>query len=151
MPAPPTICSVLGAIPPSPSSRFVNYVGCYPTSKFIIMEIYLSPQCESLTGSLGRGFGYYIRSTKKGRYYSQRSKHSVPPDGHWRFILTCAELAHANLHVIDVKASCDELADALWDAHHFNASEHVCDNFDHIGKKTYDARDIINLKYTFGL
>ena len=115
------------------------------------MEIYLSPQCESLTGSLGHGFGYYIRKRKNGYFAQRSSKGYVPHDGHWKFILTCAELAHANLHVIDVKASCDELADALYDAHHFIASEHVCDNFDHIGKKTYDARDIINLKYTFGL
>ena len=115
------------------------------------MEILLSKQCESLTGSLGRGFGYYIRSTKKGRYFGQRSKHSVPPDGHWRFIVACAQLAQNRLHIADVKVNWSELQSALWEAKHFVASEQVEQNYIRIGKKTYDARDILNLKITFGL
>jgi hypothetical protein len=35
------------------------------------MQIILSQQCESLTGSLGKGFGYYITKSKKG-YFSKR-------------------------------------------------------------------------------
>ena len=60
------------------------------------MEIILTKQCEALTGSLGEGFGYYIRRAphKDGsvRFFSQRSKWDVPPDGHLRFIFACADL-----------------------------------------------------------
>ncbi len=108
------------------------------------MEIILSKQCESLTGSLGRGFGYYIRSTKKGRYFGQRSKHSVPPEGHWRFILTCAQLAQNKLHIADIRVSREELKQAMYEARIFIAMQHL-------RKDLYDARDIINLKITFGL
>ena len=85
------------------------------------MEIILSKQCESLTGSLGRGFGYYIRGFYCKRknvthYYAQRSKHAVPPDGHLRFIFTCAELAQNNLHIADIRVTAGELDDALEEA-----------------------------------
>ena len=56
------------------------------------MKVILSPTCKSLTGSLGRGFGYFIVRRKNG-FFGVRSRHNVPPDGHWRFILACAELA----------------------------------------------------------
>ena len=108
------------------------------------MEVFLANTCESLTGSLGRGFGYYIRSTKKGRYFGQRSKHSVPPDGHWRFILACAELAQMKLHISDIRVSREELKQALYEAHGFVAMQNL-------RKDLYDARDICNLKTTFGL
>ena len=115
------------------------------------MEIILSSTCKSLTGTLGRGFGYYIRSTKKGRFFGQRSKHSVPPDGHWRFILTCAALAQMRLHIADIRIGWKELYDALYEAKGFNASFKVWQNYAYINKVQYDARDILNLKTTFGL
>ena len=108
------------------------------------MEIFLSSNCKSFTGSLGRSFGYYIRSTKKGRFFGQRSKHSVPPDGHWRFILACAQLAQNGLHIADIRVSREELASALREAHHFVAA-------DHLMLVVYHACDIINLKTTFSL
>ena len=85
------------------------------------MEIILSKQCESLTGSLGKGFGYFIvgrwsRTDVKYRFYSQRSKWNVPPDGHLRFILTCAELAQSKLHIADIRVSGWELYLALEEA-----------------------------------
>ena len=107
------------------------------------MEIFLSQQCESLTGSLGHRFGYYIRSSKKGRFFSQRSKHSVPPDGHWRFIVSCAELA-GMLHIADIIVSREELKQALYEAHGFVAMQNL-------RLEIYRAADIINLKTTFGL
>ena len=87
----------------------------------IIMEIILSEQCESLTGSLGRGFGYSIqrRRGQDGKYhfFSQRSKHPpIPIDGHLRFIFTCADLAQIGLHVSDIRVPRKELSDALWEA-----------------------------------
>ena len=107
------------------------------------MEIILTKQCKALTGCIGHRFGYYIRSTKKGRYFGQRSKHSVPPDGHWRFIVACAELA-GMLHIADIIVSREELKQALYEAHYFVAADHLI-------LAVYNARDIINLKTTFGL
>ena len=80
------------------------------------MEVILSKQCESLTGSLGRGFGYHIQRRKNGFFAVRSSKGSVPPDGHWKFILTCAELAQSGLHITDIKVTAGELDDALSEA-----------------------------------
>ena len=107
------------------------------------MEIILSNQCESLTGSLGRGFGYFIVHRGK-RFFSQRSRHSVPADGHWRFILTCAQLAQNKLHIADIRVSREELKQAMYEARIFIAMQHL-------RKDLYDARDILNLKITFSL
>ena len=112
------------------------------------MEIILSRTCKSLTGSLGRSLGYYIRSarSKDGtvRFYGQRSKHTVPPDGHWRFIIACAELAQMSLHISDIQLTRTELESALNEAHAFIAAQNLRLN-------CYHARDILNLKTTFGL
>ena len=67
------------------------------------MEIILSSNCKSFTGSIGRGFGYSIQR-RKNRFFAKRnSKGVVPPDGHWNFIVSCAELAKAGLHISDIK------------------------------------------------
>ena len=109
------------------------------------MQIILSKQCESLTGSLGRGFGYAI--VKRGnRFFAQRGNHnvSVPPDGHWRFIVACAELAQHRLHIADIKVSREEVKKALYEAQCFIAMQNLRKDF-------YNARDILNLKTTFSL
>lgn len=119
------------------------------------MEIILSRTCKSLTGSLGRSLGYYIRSarSKDGtvRFYGQRSKHTVPPDGHWRFIVVCAEMARCKLHIADIKIHWNELYDALYEAYHFAAADRVGWNGRKAKKIFYNASDILNLKTTFGL
>ena len=115
------------------------------------MEVILTQRCKSLTGTIGSRFGYYIRSTKTGRFFSQRSKHNVPPDGHWRFIWTCAELTKINLHIADIKVDWVELSNALLEAHHFFAKRQVCRNGLLGIKTTYNAADVLNLKTTFGL
>jgi len=116
------------------------------------MKIILTEQCKSLTGSLGRGFGYAIVKRKNG-FFSQRSNHKefVPQDGHWRFIAKCAEIAHMGLHIKDIKVDWLELQSALFEAKCFTASEQVRRNYAEKNKTTYDARDILNLKTTFGL
>ena len=107
------------------------------------MKIILSHQCESLTGMLDSGLGYFI--VKRGKsFYSQRSRHYVPEDGHWRFILTCAQLAQNKLHITDIKISREEVKKALYEARCFIAMQNLRKDF-------YDARDILNLKVTFGL
>lgn len=79
------------------------------------MEVILTQRCKSLTGTVGSRFGYFI--VRRGdRFFSQRSRHSVPPDGHWRFIVTCAELSKLNLHIADIKVTAGELDDALEEA-----------------------------------
>ena len=112
------------------------------------MEIILSKQCEALTGSLGKGFGYSIqrRRDHKGRYhfYSQRSKWNVPRDGHLKFIFTCAKLAQMGLHIADIRVKKEELYDALTEANHWIAARSL-------RLPLYNAQDIINLKITFSL
>ena len=109
------------------------------------MEIILSKQCESLTGSLGKGFGYFIqrRRDHEGRYhfYSQRSKWNVPRDGHMRFIFTCAELAQMGLHIADIKVTNRELFEALREA---NLPATAFLNWNN--EETYNASDIINYR-----
>ena len=115
------------------------------------MEIILSKQCESLTGSLGRGFGYHIQRRKNGYFVNRNSKGVIPPDGHWRFILTCAVIAQNKLHIADIKIDWLELQTALYEAKQFIASEIVRRNHVYKCKDLYDARDILNLKTTFSL
>ena len=80
------------------------------------MEIILSKQCESLTGSLGSGFGYHIQRRKNGFFAKRNTKGVVPPDGHLRFILTCADLAQSKLHIADIRVSAKEFRQALREA-----------------------------------
>lgn len=120
------------------------------------MEIILSPQCESLTGTLGRDFGYSIQkrtnNNGKTRFWGVRnSRGYVPFDGHLQFILSCACLAQKRLHIADIKVSWMEVQSALYEARHFVASVQVRRNYADKCKATYNARDIINLKITFGL
>ena len=113
------------------------------------MTIILSKQCESLTGTLGRGYGYCIESrrTKKGSLYhyaKRNSKGPVPPSGHWRFIVLCAQLAQNRLHIADIRVKREELKQALYEAGCFIAMQNL-------RKDIYNARDILNLKTTFSL
>ena len=79
------------------------------------MEVILSKQCLTLVGMLERGLGYSLQQRGK-RFFSQRSKHFVPADGHWRFIVLCAEMARNGLYITDVRVSGYELAEALNEA-----------------------------------
>ena len=115
------------------------------------MEIFVSKQCESISGSLGKGFGYNIQRRKNGFFAKRNPKGIVPPDGHWRFILACATLAHQRLHITDIKIGWLELQKALYEARKYQASEHVRRNYVYKAKVTYNAVDIINLKTLFSL
>jgi len=115
------------------------------------MKIILSNQCESLTGSLGSGFGYHIVKRKNGFFARRDARGKIPRDGYWRFIVACAELAKNGLHIADVQVSWMELIDALYKAGHFVAKYKVRANAIEKGKLVYNAADIINLKITFGL
>ena len=106
--------------------------------------------CTALAGMLNPELGYFITQRPQG-FFSQRSKHGAPPDGHWRFIVLCAELAQNGLYISDIKVDWLELQNALYEAKCFTASEQVRRNYADKCKATYNARDILNLKTTFGL
>lgn len=109
------------------------------------MKIILSKQCESLTGSLGRGFGYHIEHRKNG-FFSKRDQRGNPPcDGHWRFIVTCAQLAQNKLHIADIEVTGFELKIALQEACLFESS--LCVDLDNV----YSAKDVIQFKTERGL
>jgi len=108
------------------------------------MKLFMSQQCESLTGSLGSGFGYHIERRKNGFFSKRNQRGIIPPDGHWRFIVLCAELAQNRLHITDIRVSRDELKTALYEARCFIAMQNL-------RLDTYSARDILNLKTTFSL
>ena len=80
------------------------------------MQLILSKQCESLTGSLGSGYGYAVQKRKSGYYAVRNTKGIVPPDGHLRFILKCAELAQMKLHIVDVQVPGWEIYQAVEEA-----------------------------------
>ena len=115
------------------------------------MKIILSRQCASFTGSVGQGYGYAVRKHRGGFYAFRNSRGSVPPDGHWRFIVACAELAQMKMHIVEIEVNWMELQTALYEAHFWQASEHVGRNYCNKAKATYNARDILNLKTLFGL
>ena len=114
------------------------------------MEIILSKQCESLTGSLGDGFGYFIQGRRghdgKYHYFSQRSKHPpIPPEGHLRFIFACAELAQNGLYIADIRVSGYELKAALQEAALLASA--LCVDVDN----EYSADEVLQFKNERGL
>jgi len=109
------------------------------------MEIILSKQCESLTGSLGRGFGYHIQRRKKGFFAKRDAKGAIPPDGHWRFIVLCAEMAQAKLHISDIRVSGYELKAALYEAVYIASA--LCVDVDN----EYSAAEVLQFKNERGL
>ena len=111
------------------------------------MEAILTEQCLSLTGVLGRGYGYYLQRRGK-RFFAVRMRLNVPPDGHWRFIVLCAELAQNKLYIADIEVDWMELSDALYEASHFETYRLIRYKGVKGVKTTYNAADIIN---TLGL
>ena len=93
---------------------------------------------------LNSSLGYHIEHRKNGFFSKRNQRGIVPPDGHWRMILTCAELAQNKLHIADIRVSREELKQAMYEARIFIAMQHL-------RKDLYDARDILNLKITFSL
>ena len=113
------------------------------------MELITSSNVETISGKIDSYTGYFLRvkCSKSGKrtIYSCRKRGYVPPDGHWRFILMCAEMAHTGLYVSDIVVDGNELYNALLEAHHWVAADNVKP------RMIYHARDIINLKTTFSL
>ena len=72
--------------------------------------------CRSLTGTLGKRFGYSI-CRRGSRFVSQRnSKGFVPKDGHLRFIFACARMAQDHWLAEDIRVRGEELLAAAAEA-----------------------------------
>lgn len=79
------------------------------------MRVILTNMCLNLAGLLEPALGYFL--VKRGdNFYSIRSKWGAPPDGHWRFIVLCAELAQNHLYISDIEVTVGELDEALEEA-----------------------------------
>ncbi len=80
------------------------------------MEIILSENCRSFTGTISRSHGYCIRRVGD-RFFSKRSTNRrTQPDGHWRFIQAIAHMSQNMLVVSDIRLSSFELTEALTEA-----------------------------------
>ena len=118
------------------------------------MEIFLTKQCKALTGSLGKGYGYFIQRRRSYdgsvRFFSQRSKHPpIPADGHLRFIFACAQLAQMKTHITDIRVTRKELSDALWEAGRKQISNIVLGDDDL--PEPLSATDVLTLKEKLNL
>ena len=112
------------------------------------MEIFLTKQCQALTGSLGKGYGYHIQRRKNGFFAKRNSNGEIPADGHLRFIFACADLAQLKTHIADIRVSRGELREALLEAYpddHCALLSHHCDNLPDNLPDFLSATDIIYL------
>ena len=116
----------------------------------LIMEIILSNHVKSLTGSIGRGFGYHIKHRKNGFFGERNSNGFVPSNGHLSFIFTCAELAKMGLHIADVEVSRNEIADALSEAGENSAREYVLKDGQYC-PDLFNAQNVLNLRKILSL
>lgn len=108
------------------------------------MEIFLTSRVMSLTGALDSYTGYCIRQ-RGNRFFSSRiSGGTSPNDGHWRFIVICAELARRGFYIRDIHVPCLELIAALHEAGHHTAAMEV-------RRPMYNAEQILQLKSRFVL
>lgn len=79
------------------------------------MEIILSTCCKSISGLLNKKYGYYIQC-RGGRFFSARkSKGDVPPEGHWQFIVGCAQMSNG-LMIANIRVGGGEMQAALVEA-----------------------------------
>ena len=108
------------------------------------MKIILSNMCTALVGMLKPELGYFLVQ-RGGSFFSQRSRHGAPPDGHLRFIFLCAELAQNHLYISDIQVSRDELVKAVeeagWCISRFTENLHP----------TLTAKEVLTFKQTAGL
>ena len=108
------------------------------------MKVILSNMCLSLVGMLNPELGYHLEHRKNG-FFAVRNNTPAPPDGHWRFIVLCAEMAQNGLHISDIQVSGYELKTALTEAVFLSSALHVdVDN-------EYNAAEVLQFKNELGL
>ena len=105
------------------------------------MEIILSKDCRSFTGTISRSHGYSVRRSGERFFGIRSTRGNVPPDGHWRFILSIAHLAPSNLVVADIRIRGTEIIGALYEAGYpIGALEMVFPG------AVYNASDVLELE-----
>ena len=105
------------------------------------MEIILSKDCRSFTGTISRSHGYSVRRSGDRFFGIRSTRGNVPRDGHWRFILSIAHLAPSNLVVADIRIRGTEIFDALYEADYpFSAMDIVETG------AVYSATDVLELE-----
>ena len=104
------------------------------------MEILITKQCEAITGSLGRGYGYHIQRRKNGFFAKRNSNGAIPTDGHLRFIFACAELAQLKTHIADIRVPSRELCRALWEAGYY----HLASRYPEFASSASESPDILS-------
>ena len=109
------------------------------------MEIILSQRCKSFTGTISRTHGYAIKRTGN-RFFSKRNPgNNVPPGGHWKFIVSCAELAKQGFMLTDIRVSANEIMDAMHEMGHGNYLWRLK------YPETLNAAQVLTLKSELGL
>ena len=108
------------------------------------MQIILSKDCLALQGLICRDYGYFIVKRRKS-FFAQRSRHSVPPYGHLRFILLCAEMARDGLFIKNIRVSGYELKAALTEQGLLASANRVNADYE------YSAAEILDVDTLLGL
>ena len=108
------------------------------------MQIILSKNCLALQGVIGRDYGFHIECRKQN-FYAVRNAGHVPPDGHWRFIVLCAEMARDGHFIKDIRVSGYEIKAALTEAAFLVSANRVNADYE------YCAAEILDLKTLLGL
>ena len=114
------------------------------------MEIVLTDNCKSFTGTIFPGLGYAVRRAGDGFYSTRNSNGNVPPDGHLKFILLCAELTKMKLHIADILVPRKELVFALSDAGYDELAIYInlCRD---LYPKLFNASQVLKLKEEYQL
>jgi len=116
------------------------------------MEVILSRQCASLTGTIDSKNGYAIQR-RGNRFFSVRPNNKfVQPDAHWDFIVLCAELAKSGLYITDIRVKRTELFCALMEAGYTSADLTLGANSPSnespvptLSKREFNATDVLSL------
>lgn len=109
------------------------------------MQIILSANCLSLVGTLQNGCGFHLECRKQKFYAVRNASGYIPPDGHWRFIILCAELVRDRLFIKDIRVSGYELKAALTEAAFLASANRVNADYE------YSAAEILDLKTLLAL
>ena len=111
---------------------------------FRIMKVILSNMCLSLVGMLNPELGYHLEHRKNG-FFAVRNNTPAPPDGHWRFIVLCAEMAKTGIYIKDICVSGYELKTALQEAVFLASALKVDVDYE------YNAAEVLQFKNERGL
>lgn len=81
------------------------------------MEIILNKSvCKSFTGALSKTHGYSIRQRGNRFFGCRQMTRKATADGHWQFIVSCAQIAQYGLYICNIIVSPDEVRQALAEA-----------------------------------